>query len=199
MDFTLSLYNMLIDPMLITLRNTISHHIPSGSKVIDIACGTGTQALQLAGKCRIVTGIDINESLIRFADQKRQKQNIENLRFLKADASDLHQFSNKEFDYSILCLALHQFHQDLHKQVLQEAMRISSKLIIADYASPLPANIYGRFVKIIEYSAGGEHFRSFKKYISSGGLDKIAGEAGLRIIYLTALKKDSFRLGIFEE
>lgn len=197
--FSYNLYNIIIDPMLVNLRKVINCHVPSESKLIDIACGTGAQAFQLAGKCKIVVGVDLNESLIHFADKKRKKQNIQNLSFIRADANDLYQFSDKEFDYSLLCLALHQFPQNLHKQILKKAMRISSKLIITDYACPQPGNMYGRFIKIIEYLAGGDHYKSFKDYLTAGGLEKIAVEAGLRIIHSRTISKGIFRLGVFED
>ena len=50
-----------------TLRSVIrSLHLPSGSRVLDVGCGIGLQALLLAeavGSAGHVTGLDLSESV----------------------------------------------------------------------------------------------------------------------------------------
>ena len=196
MDINPRLYSLVIDSMLKKMRERVFLHIPAHSKVIDIACGTGAQVFYLAEKCDQITGIDIWEPMINFAEKKRQKLNISNLTFKVADATDLSQFKDKEFDFSIMSLALHQFLPGDRIHILKEAVRISKKIIIADYAYPQPANIYGLGIRFAERMAGKEHFANFNSYLSAGGLAGISGEIGLNPIHIEAFGKGTFVLVI---
>jgi ubiquinone/menaquinone biosynthesis C-methylase UbiE len=196
MDLNPRLYNLVIDSLLIKIRERVSRHIIAQSKVIDIACGTGAQSFYLAKKCNNITGVDIWEPMINYAEKKRRKLNISNLTFKVADATDLSQFKDKEFDFSIMSLALHQFPPIDRIHILQEAVRISKKMIIADYTSPLPTNIYGWGIRFAERMAGKEHFANFNSYLSVGGLSGISKEIGLRTIHLEVFGNEVFVLGI---
>lgn len=167
-------YSILFDPLLFGIRQNISKLIHKKSKVIDIACGTGALSFHLANSGHIVTGVDIDSSMIRYANKKRKESDVRNLRFIQADASGLKIFKDKEFDYSVMTLALHQFSLAIKEQVLREAIRISKKIIIADYAFPQPDNFYGKAITLIERIAGKEHFSNFKAYIEAGGIKGIA-------------------------
>lgn len=58
--------------------------IRAGEKVLDIGCGNGSVAFSLAETGAIVTGIDINESLVQLA-QRRYKR--DNLSFITGDVT----------------------------------------------------------------------------------------------------------------
>jgi ubiquinone/menaquinone biosynthesis C-methylase UbiE len=197
MNINPSLYSLMVDTQVQRMRVKVCRHIPKQSNVIDIACGTGAQAFHLAEKCRSITGIDIWEPMINYAEKKRQKLNIPNLTFQIADANDLSHFKDKEFDFSIMSLALHQFPPADRIRIMKEAVRISKKMIIADYATPLPRNIYGIGTKIVERLAGKQHFLNFKSYISAGGLSGIIKEIGLKTLHIGVFGNEVFVLGIF--
>ncbi len=197
MDINPILYNFLIDPLLIKMREIIGSNIPDNAIVIDIACGTGAQSFYLVNKCRSVTGIDIWDPMITYAEKKRQNLNIHNLVFNVADANDLSQFADKEFDYSIMTLALHQFPPSGRYQILKETIRISKKIIITDYAVPQPRNLYGWFVPLIERLAGVEHYKNFKDYTNTGGVQKIALKSGLKLTKQLVFGKRTFVMKVY--
>jgi demethylmenaquinone methyltransferase/2-methoxy-6-polyprenyl-1,4-benzoquinol methylase len=199
MEINPALYNILIDTLLQKMRQRVSMHISYGSSVIDIACGTGAQVFQLAYKCRSITGIDISPPMIEYAEKKRIKNNLQNLSFKITDATDLSHFKDKEFDFSIMSLALHQFRSEDRILILKEAGRISEEILIADYSNPQPHDIYGLGIKIAERMAGKEHFTNFKSYLSSGGLTGISNETGLKTIHQEVFAKGVFVLGIFSK
>jgi len=198
MNINAFIYNLLIDPLLSDLRKTITRILPGNTNVIDIACATGTQAFLLASKCKHVTAIDMSESIIDYAEKKRRKLSVRNLVFTVADAADLSRFGKHQFEYSTMILALHQFAPDIRDQILLEVSRISEKIIIADYAVPQPRNFYGWFANIIEILAGKQHHSYFRNYCLSGGLLKIASDAGLKLNHTILTGNGVFRIGFFE-
>lgn len=68
-------------------------------KIIDIGCGTGRHAIELAKKGYKVTGVDLSESQLNRAQQKAKREKVE-IDFQKHDARNL-SFKN-EFDLVIM-------------------------------------------------------------------------------------------------
>ena len=187
-------YSTFIDPVLVKMRKRIANKIEPGKKIIDIACGTGTQVFELASKSDFVVGIDLSDSMIKKAFQLKNKYKVENTDFKICDASDLSVFNNGQFDYATMSLALHQFPPEIHASILNEMKRVSDKIIIVDYTVPLPKNIVGYGSKWAEFMAGIEHNRNFRKYYKAGGLNAILPNNNLFILHSELFAKDSFQL-----
>jgi SAM-dependent methyltransferase len=68
-------------------------------RIIDIGCGTGRHAIELAKRGYSVTGIDVSEAQLRKARQKAVKEDVE-VELLRLDARDL-PFEN-QFDAAIM-------------------------------------------------------------------------------------------------
>jgi ubiquinone/menaquinone biosynthesis C-methylase UbiE len=187
-------YGTFVDPLLNGLRKRVLHEIKRGEKVIDIACGTGAQCFVLATKAGKVTGVDLSESMIRFARKKQAKSVFSNLEFRVCDATQLTSVVDHEFDVAILSLALHQFSPDLYKPILIEMKRVAQRIIIVDYAVPLPKNYAGFGSRIAEFMAGAEHNRNFKSYYKRGGLGKILPEYGLNIEKSVLIGGNAFQI-----
>lgn len=187
-------YGTLVDPLLKRLRTKISLEIDPGESVIDIACGTGAQLFSLAQKAGSVTGIDLSESMIRYANKSAAKNGFGNAEFMIADATDLSAFYGQKFDAAILSLALHQFHPDLYKIILNEIVKISGRLILLDYAVPLPRNLAGTGSRIAEFLAGREHFKNFRHYYRLGGLQHILPENRFSTLKSSLHGKGAFQL-----
>jgi len=175
-------YSAVIDPMLGGLQRAVVEKVSSADRVVDIACGPGTLALALAGKAESVTAIDIEEDLIKYAAARAKKKGITNVSFKVLDASDLSCFSDNEFDVVVTSMAIHQFEPDLASKILREMKRIARRVIIADYNCPIPPGICRTLAYGIEKFAGGDHYRNFRNYMSKGGMEYFASEAGLSIV-----------------
>lgn len=67
--------------------------------ILDIGCGTGRHAIELAKRGYKVTGIDLSESQLNKAIEKAKKENL-TINFLRADARYLD--FNNEFDVVIM-------------------------------------------------------------------------------------------------
>ena len=187
-------YGTFVDPLLNGLRKRVLHEIKHGEKVIDIACGTGAQCFAMAAKGGKVTGVDLSESMIRFARNKKAKSLFSNLDFMVCDATNLVPFVANEFDVAILSLALHQFSPDLYKSILSEMKRVAKRIIIVDYAVPLPKNYAGFGSRIAEFMAGAEHNRNFKSYYKRGGINQILPDNGLFITKSILIGKGAFQI-----
>ncbi len=68
-------------------------------RILDMGCGTGRHAIELAKRGYNVTGIDLSESQLKRAIEKAQKENLV-INFLRADARTLD--FNHEFDVVIM-------------------------------------------------------------------------------------------------
>lgn len=68
-------------------------------RILDIGCGTGRHAIELAKRGYNVTGIDLSESQLNRAIEKAKKENL-TINFWRADARSLD--FNNEFDVVIM-------------------------------------------------------------------------------------------------
>ena len=62
--------------------------IPAGSKVLDVACGTGNTAIPAAKAGASVTGVDIATNLLEKARTRAAREEV-NVEFKEGDAEDL--------------------------------------------------------------------------------------------------------------
>ena len=70
--------------------------IKPGSRVLDVACGTGNTAVPEARKGALVTGVDIATNLLAQAQKRAAAENLE-IRFEEGDAEEL-LYNDGEFD-----------------------------------------------------------------------------------------------------
>lgn len=192
-------YSTIIDPLLKGMRKRVTREIKFGEKVIDIACGTGAQVFDIAGIATAVTGVDLSEPMIQFAQKVCDKQKITNTEFVVCNAADLSVFQNKSFDLAIMTLALHQFDPNIHSVILDEMKRVARRMIFVDYAVPLPKNFAGTGSRVAEFFAGKEHNRNFKKYYQLGGLNAILPLNNLSIQKSLMFGKEAFQLVVGSE
>ena len=187
-------YSTFIDPLLTTMRKRIALEIQPHEKVIDIACGTGAQVFALSKVAAKVTGVDFSESMINYAKKSSIKQKTNNAEFFVCDATNLKSFKNNDFDIAIMSLALHQFSTELHLPILDEMKRVAQKIIIVDYAVPLPKNYTGYGSRVAEFLAGKEHNQNFKSYYKLGGLSEILKSNNLKIEKSRLMGKGAFQM-----
>jgi len=187
-------YSTVIDPVLSGMRKKVNRVISNEQNILDVACGTGAQVFELAHSAKEVTGIDLSESMIRKAEQTKQKRNIPNVSFRICDATGHWKFNDKQFDIALITLALHQFPPENYSAILGEMKRVAKKIIILDYAVPLPHNITGWGSRVAEFFAGREHHQNFRKFYRAGGLKNILAENNLTIQHKVFLAKGAFQL-----
>ncbi|MBN2363924.1 class I SAM-dependent methyltransferase [candidate division WOR-3 bacterium] len=171
------IYHLFIDPLLNEARSNIVGLIPENSSVFDAGCGTGRLSLMLKKKknCRVV-GADLSLQMINFAKKLNVYSDVE---FLHMDLENITVFGENHFDYSIMCQVIHELRPDKQMNVLNEIKRISRKTIILDSNTPLPKNLVGFVIRMIDATIGRDHYYNFKSYISTDGIIGILDRAGL--------------------
>jgi ubiquinone/menaquinone biosynthesis C-methylase UbiE len=106
------------------------------ARVLEVACGTGTQALILAKEDYLVTGIDLSQAMLKVARSKAGKEC--HVTFVEGDAAAM-PFPKGSFDAALVSFGLHDMPEALRVRVLKEMKRVTKKdgkIIIADYATP---------------------------------------------------------------
>lgn len=157
-------YEKWIDPRTQELREVISEQINKGSSVIDIGCGTGALAFELAKKCSRVVGVDLSPKMIQHANKRKEENTSSNIDFREADGTNLTEFGDQEFDFATISMVLHEIPRELAIAILKEMNRVAKKIVIADYITKQPINLPGIRIRLAELFAGIEHFKNFRAY-----------------------------------
>jgi len=147
----------------------------NGSKILDVATGTGKQAFAFAKSGYDVIGIDLSEAMLKVAIKKNRYGNAQ---FQVADATNL-SFDDNNFDVSCVSFALHDMPLSIREKALEEMVRVTATkgmIVIVDYA--LPKNKIGRFliyqfVKLYE----GKYYSKFIK----SDLEALLGRTGIKV------------------
>jgi ubiquinone/menaquinone biosynthesis C-methylase UbiE len=172
-----NIYHILIDPLLRASWEQIVNVIPENSRIFDAGCGTGGLALLLRErkKCQVV-GADLSLRMLDFASKLNPFSDV---KFLHMDISNIKEYRKNSFDYAIMCQVIHEMPAGKQPEVIGELMRIGKKLLILDANTPLPINIVGMFIRLIDATLGRDHYDNYKSYIASGGIMGILERAGL--------------------
>ncbi len=189
-------YGTFVDPFLISMRKQVTKQIQEGEKVIDVACGTGAQVFHYAEKTARAVGVDLSESMISRAVKAKSKKGVDHVEFVVCDATNLSRFASNEFDAATMSLALHQFYPELYPKILAEMKRVAKRIILVDYAVPLPKNIAGYGSRFAESLTDKEHHQNFKRFCALGGLDIILPQNQLKIHKSIPFGKDAFQLAV---
>ncbi|MFQ5963323.1 MAG: class I SAM-dependent methyltransferase [Candidatus Scalinduaceae bacterium] len=105
------------------LYKTLESLVRKGSKVLDVACGTGLFLIPIAVKFDVeLFGSDMSLGMLNIAYKKARNNNLK-VKFLEADVHNL-PFPNEYFDVLISTNAIHHF--DLMKS-LKECARVLKK------------------------------------------------------------------------
>jgi ubiquinone/menaquinone biosynthesis C-methylase UbiE len=139
------IYDLLWLP-LFHLRHVVANQLalPKNSKVIDVACGTGSQAIVLAKSGIHVVGIDLAPAMINKA-QKKIKDGL-TVYFICHDATNI-PYPQQFFDASVLSFGLHDMPEEIGIAIVKEMRRITKpngKIIIVDYNAHSPRNLISR-------------------------------------------------------
>jgi len=172
-----TMYHILMDPLVKESWKQIINVVPENTRVFDAGCGTGGLALQLRKKnnCGVV-GADLSRRMLDFADKANPYDDV---KFLHIDISNIEEYQENSFDYSVMCQVIHEIPPDKQLRVISELMRIGKKTVILDSNTPLPQNITGIVIRALDATFGRDHYHNFKSYIASGGIIGILERAGL--------------------
>jgi 2-polyprenyl-3-methyl-5-hydroxy-6-metoxy-1,4-benzoquinol methylase len=175
-------YDRIIAPNQDKMFSIIKNLIHDGSSVIDVGCGTGRLCFQLADKCSKVTGVDLSSRNISIANNILSGKNFSNVNFIHTDASVLTKQLEGKFDYSIITYAIHEMPPEDRVAVINQLKLLSDKIIIGEYAVQKKSKMWNIVNELVEFSAGKDHYKNYKLFLSSGGVNSLVKQCGLKII-----------------
>jgi arsenite methyltransferase len=89
-------------------KSITREHLRPDARVLELGCGTGTLALEMASHAGHIQAMDISAEMLRIANQKREAQGITNVTFRQGTLDGGHPYQPESFDsvwaYSILHL-----------------------------------------------------------------------------------------------
>ncbi len=86
-------------------------HVEKGAKALDVCCGTGDWSVSLAeavGEEGEVIGLDFSENMLSIAEDKKEKLNLNQVKFVHGNAMEL-PFPDNTFDYVTIGFGLEMF------------------------------------------------------------------------------------------
>ncbi len=178
-----SYYDVLLEPLLRSLRRRILRLADAGpgQRVLEIACGTGSQAVWFRKAGADYTGVDLSAAMLKVAGKKK-------LSCLHADGTRL-PLPERRFDLTTITLALHEVAAETREGIVTEMRRVTrpgGHLVITDYAVPESSGPYSRsagaVIQGIEKLVGGDHYRHFRRFMAAGALAGFLAPFGLDLV-----------------
>ena len=93
---------------------------------LDLGCGTGIKSIYLAQRGFRVTGVDISETAIKFANKNAKRAKVK-VRFIVADATNLSFLKDRKFDFVLDWANLHGIPKTKRKKYIAEIVKHTKK------------------------------------------------------------------------
>jgi ubiquinone/menaquinone biosynthesis C-methylase UbiE len=121
----------------------IRHFIPQCESIFDFCCGPGEYGPVLKQKCKLLTGLDMDEESLKIA----RKRNYDKLSC--EEIGTKLPFIDKEFDCTWCSEVLEHFS---NLEIMDEIERITGKIIIVTLPNPLSPHFKEDKTHILKYS-----------------------------------------------
>jgi arsenite methyltransferase len=108
------------------------------STVLEVGCGTGSLALELACSAGHIDAIDISTEMIRIAQEKQQRQGVTNVTFRQGALGEASSYPKEHFDsvwaYSVLHLVANRSEalRDIFALMKPGGVFVSSNVCLGD-------------------------------------------------------------------
>jgi len=166
------------DPMLYLALKPIREAVMNellpykNSAILDLCCGTGNQ-LKLLSKTgfKDLHCLDLSEEMLKIAGKGNHP-----IKIYAQDATKT-SFDDASFDIVMLSFAIHEKDRETQEKLLEEVHRLVRKdgfVLIVDFAFDEKTTLIGKMgIVLVEWIAGGEHYRNFRGYIENDGLESL--------------------------
>jgi demethylmenaquinone methyltransferase/2-methoxy-6-polyprenyl-1,4-benzoquinol methylase len=130
-----------------------------GEKALDICCGTGDIALQLARKGAEVTGLDFSDGMLEIARERQAKEgfNLARMQFLRGDAQNI-PFPDSSFDIVTIGYGLRNLASwEAGLREMQRVAKPAGRLVILEFGKPenrVWRGIYETYLKLFSPGLG---------------------------------------------
>lgn len=177
------IYDTLLGPALRGVRRSGIRMFPPkpGMKVLDVGCGTGAH-LEMYRQygCRLY-GLDTSPSMLAIAGKRPEME--ADLRIHTAAGMP---FENSTFDMVLCMFVLHEMNPSTREATLLEMKRVTrpgGRILLIDFNAERPGTLRGWFARLLiiiaETAAGRRHFRNYRQFMSSNGLEALVQSSSL--------------------
>ncbi len=174
-------YDRIVAPHQDLIFRMFKALIPKDSSLLDVGCGTGRLEFQLASHCSEAVGLDLSSLNIKYANNHLKEFGFENVSFIHGSVLRLEELTDKHFDFALTSYVLHEMPPEMRIAALKKMKEFADKIIIGDYRVPQTKGFWKYGVTLVEFSAGPDHFKNFRHFIRTGGVENLAKEAKLTI------------------
>jgi demethylmenaquinone methyltransferase/2-methoxy-6-polyprenyl-1,4-benzoquinol methylase len=187
-----AIYDPVVDPFLNPVRRAVCDLAGQGPgrRVLDVACGTGSQLRMLAPLGFACTGVDLSSPMLAVARRKGPPSIV--YRHEDARRTGL---PDAGFDLAIIALSLHELPRGDQAAILAEIRRVVAPgglLLAVDYLAPSPgapgaplrSRVGQALMRLPECMAGQEHYARFREFTGRGGLLALLADHGFPVLTL---------------
>ena len=196
--FIAPFYDFLLGPFMRSIRRDVLNAVLRlrPETVLDVACGTGDQ-LRLLKKNRIdAVGVDMSEAMLKICRKTNPAADC-----LLQDATNM-AFQNGRFALAMISFALHETEWASAVGILEEIHRVlkpCGHLLVVDYSDFSATPWYVKqAIRMIEFMAGGRHFRNFRTYHHNGGLQALLDQNRFRPVSKSYRAARSIAIQLFQ-
>lgn len=175
-------FDLFIAPNQDTAFAMVKDEVNEGSSVLDVGCGTGRLAFQLANKCSAIDGIDPSRRNVQTALSRLAKERNDKIAFHHAGALEFLSARPARYDFATLSYVIHEVDEEDRVGLIRTLSSAAEKIILVDYRLPRRAPFRKAFDDLVELAAGPGHYRNFRTFIRSGALPGLVRRAGLNLI-----------------
>ena len=175
-------YDRLLEPMNAPLRaiGWKLHPTDESMTVLDIGCGTGAHLEAYVDSGAECFGLDASPAMLEQASARLgDRADLE-----LGDATAL-PHKDSSFDFVFTSFFLHELDAETMTAALSEIVRVvkpGGRVLIIDYRTG-PLRAKGHVTRLLstvaERIAGRDHYRNWRAYLSSGGVQAASREVGL--------------------
>jgi ubiquinone/menaquinone biosynthesis C-methylase UbiE len=132
-------------------HTSLLRHVPQNCEnALEIGCGTGSFARELAKRCKRVVALDLSSEMIRVARSRSSK--FENLEFELADVMTW-DFPRSHFDFICSIATLHHLQQRELLLKIKDALKPRGVLVVLDLVES--SSLVERMLDVVGFGVSG--------------------------------------------
>ena len=182
-------YDWTIEPFLAPIRKKTAALLAAITepgdemRLLEVACGTGSQARRLARPGRRLVALDRSVAMLSRAGEKRAGPDGA-FHPVAGDGAAL-PFAADQFDAVVVQLALHEMPGPVRAAVMTEMIRVArggAAILAADFVPTAGVTASNLLLTAVEFAAGRSHFRNGRLFLKEGGIEALLAGFGLKIM-----------------